>query len=365
MRPSALALRTMLIAACIHPGFAAAQDAASSTDARPGVRVRMGRGGIRPVFNHPKPGEPFTAPNPSSSVDLGDLAVKAFEPIARRMLSGPAEAEIPLEVRLSIQAASLEFDASGWMAVVEHEVALLAEAGGEIETWRLRGEAPVVGLARDAVPRAFASAAGIAAARWEGELARSSRVVAWLADRGIEMPRARPAPEVPLRSAALVRPGAKRAPLLVHVDAGLVLSQVGDSRLRSRVDGLVGPVLAVGVSGRFARAALVLWRAPGLGGDVTALGGEIGAVLRVKSALELHAGGGFYATGSGLAPGVLAGVRLAGLRGPRSSSWRVGMEMRRTVGTGEPDDPPRDALGFTLGLEFPLRSPSSRPGSAP
>jgi hypothetical protein len=368
-----LSLVAAVLAAAAVP--ARAQDDIAP-DARRGpnavaVRLRVAPAVLRTQITHPDPHAPFGPPNPSCTAPVGEQARDAWvAAIGRSFAHAPEGSPADLELELAAVSRELEWDADGWLGVVEHSLVLRDGAGAELGRWKTRGEGRVAGIGPRAIPRAFEQAAKVAAAGLERGLAGAERAAAWLQARGVVLPATALAPPPRRDPPALTRPpeGPPRADWVAFADLGgvAITGFVNDEPERSSSEGYVGAfqVLA-GLSSPFASArfAFARWggsfdpddsvRSDRATARVLSFGLEAGPTLRLRPDLELHGGIGarllsataessrgqtydppssITSHASRIVPVAYGAITYAGMAPGAGVRIRVGLEARRFMG---------------------------------
>ncbi len=285
----------------------------------------------------------------------------------RRLFGASAPGSAPdLVLEVSVADAAIHGSAGLRTVALGASVTIRSSDSGELARVRVEGSSQVIGDARAAIEGGFERAAGDAADGFGHAFANSETVVRWLIDRRV----------APVGSSIL---GPYRGDVVAFVDAG-------GSATQGR-DGTGSGLLArVGIAGSWfvAQGVATTWSTPwgpASGISASALGLELGPVLRLSRSWEVRATAGIHlAFGSVDAsaspqfatprrrtidfsrklPAVAAAVQYAFWPGwSGAGRIRVGLEARKHFGGDAIFDELRDvvptagtSLGLFLGVEL-------------
>lgn len=260
------------------------------------------------LYVHEGPGYlGLSAPPSESSVSfVGKQAVEAYGSFAGRFFDPAAKAGL----RLSVVAVvpSVELDNDGWHAVVEHRLALF-DSNLALASWTVQGRGHVNGLGEGALPAAFGEAAVMAARRFEARF--EEPIKAFLASLGVApgavalRPAVAEAPSPPPEKPPAV--DLQPAPSAIYLEAGghlapLSYQSTSFTSVNANNGMLVedhlsaGLDLRLGVAGGWYFAQAAFSTGSGRAGDIahaiSAIGADIGLLLRFNASLKLMGGFG-------------------------------------------------------------------------
>ncbi len=242
-------------------------------------------------------------PGESSVTFVGKQAREAYEAVAVRLFQKQASHALVLQIE-SVRA-SVELKSDGWHAIVEHELVIRDEAGGELGRWTVEGRGRIEGLGEGAVPGAFARAAALAARRFESRFETPPEVVQWLSRNGIAagtVARREAAEEPPLQPPPAPR-SLPRAPRFVgYLEAGPSANPLSASLRSGTPAAEVVPGLdaRLGFAGGWAFAQIGFSRWGSRNGNeehsFASIGLEAGPQVRIGGNVDLAVGAGVSAS---------------------------------------------------------------------
>jgi hypothetical protein len=318
--------------------------------------------------------------NPPSTSEVGVYVRDAYAAmLAVRFEPAPAGVDPDVGLEVSIVAANVEPVAEGWRVFIAEE-AVVRTPQREVGRWSVRGEAAILGIEAESIPKAFARAADDAVRKFELAFASSPAFAAWLRERGLTPIDPQP-PKPPRGDWVAFLDGGPGFVNGADDTAGALLAGVGIESSRLFVQLSFGHW-----TGAFAQRP-VFGRALGDAQlPTTDFGLELGPVSRLGRDWELRAGIGAHVLwGTAdttynppeplpqpvqtsfpfrvLSPTVLAAIQYAGLSGPGGvrvrASLQFRMHFRTSLEFAELQSSPSvagAAVGLFVGGEFPWGS---------